>query len=95
MSENRWRIQPRSSYDTTMPLMIVDRKTGLVAEVHGDRNEVEAHANLIVAAPELLIACQAFLALRDDPKVSKQQLDSVVSLASAAVARAIGERGQP
>lgn len=54
------------------------------------REEAEANARLIAAAPDLLEACQAILAEHDNPNGHAILFDSVADILRAAVAKATG-----
>lgn len=64
--------------DGDICMFIIESKDRYIADVHvhntGDEKEAKANANLIAAAPELLLACEGALnALRLAPHVDKQQ----------------------
>ena len=63
-----------------------------IAEVYGENDEADAY--LIAAAPELLAACEAVLALvekNDDPEMSEESLEQMAQDAADRIRAAIAK----
>lgn len=84
-----WMVEGRTVYALNEDGY--NRFSALVQDAHTPGDELEANAQLIAAAPELLEALEQFVAWVDAPCESAFS-DSQLASARAAIAKATGEQ---